>query len=150
MYRSNIVIILLGLTVATEVCALEISADFAMQDNAEGFGVWKGDVLLSDGPYKLSADELTIEYDESDKPCVVKATGQPVYADGPLKGESAQVQGHVLIYNCKEQQARASGDAVFDDGRRRLFAENIVYDFIHKYMQADGEGESKVKMQFSQ
>ena len=147
-HLSYIAIILSGLIVSTGVRALEISADFSMQDNANGVGTWKGGVLLTEGPYRLSAEEVTIEYDESNRPCVVRAIGQPVYADGPIEGESAQVQGQVLIYNCREQQARASGDAVFDDGRGRLVAENIVYNFIQKQIQADGRGESKVKMQF--
>ncbi len=142
-------IALLGLMTAPTVRALEIQSDFHTQDMNTNVWTWTGNVTMVDGSYRLQADSLTIEYDERNQPCVVKATGDPVRASGATKGEVAFAEGEVLLYNCEDQAAVLIGNASHNRGDYSLAGDRIIYDFLQNQIEAQGNKGASVTTRFN-
>lgn len=110
---------------------VELSAERAEMNNATGVGVYTGDVVLTQGTMRITADKMTVHTTPSGELARVIAEGDDatfrqlpegqrdyVHARAPYMEYQPQAPGHVVL----------RGGAVLTQGKNRFAGDVIRYD----------------------
>lgn len=128
-----------------------IEADSVDIDESKGVSVYQGDVVLTQGTIKLTAQRITVtqQKGESDQ---VEALGAPVHfqqqsADkGLIKGQARKAE-----YDVDSELLVMSGDAELKQGQDTFKSDRIVYDRAKSKVQAgaaaQGSGRVRITIQ---
>lgn len=120
-----------------------------MVDMAEGRASFSGNVRMTRGDLRLQADEAELDWSgETLKKAVF--TGTPARFEQPATGERAAVTGRAseIEYFADSGRIRLIGDAVVEEGNRRLEAQRIHYDTVSRRMEAgrDDNGDGRIRI----
>lgn len=109
---------------------VEIEADFAEMDDAEGRTTYIGNVVVVQGSIRMTGDKMRANFDENRQLTEVFLDGQPAYfkqtPDGgkeDIEGEGAQIQ-----YLAKKNLLILIKDARLTQGARLFEGYRINYD----------------------
>ena len=122
---------------------INLEADNASFDQRSGESVYRGNVVLTQGSMRVSADlaKVTLTAGKLQK---MEASGAPIQfsyqpsADRP----PIQGQGKQVVFNATDNTVIVSGDAKFTQGQDVFRGEKITYDLARDIVNAQGGGDS--------
>lgn len=118
---------------------IEISADNGTLDQAKGVTVWEGNVIVTQGTLKISADRVVVTRDPQGNQ-TLQATGKRVNFRQKTdnKDEWIEGQGSRLDYNSVSHQAVLTGAARIKRGEDLVAGEVINYNTETEMYQVNG------------
>jgi len=121
---------------------MRIEADQVELDEAKSTSVYVGNVQVSQGSMRLTADHVTVYHREDRRVKYIIALGQPATYRQLLEGEQGEVQAFAkrMDYNAEKDELILTEDALLIQGTDRLSSERIVYDRARERMRAGGTG----------
>lgn len=129
---------------------IHIEADHADIDERNGVSVFRGNVVLTQGSLRLTADTLTV-YKENDDIAKAVAEGKPAtYRQRPDgKPEDIQAKAKRMEYDAHAETVELLHEAVVWQGGDNFASERIVYDMARDVVNAgnlDTESGSRVRI----
>lgn len=129
---------------------INIESDTALLDDSKGISLYEGNVIISQGETKLSAEKITVMSKER-RITKIEANGDPALfeqrsADNTLTQGSAKI----ITYIAKDNTLRFKEKAELSQSNNSFSGEVIEYDLARKAIKATGNeahGE-RVKIQY--
>lgn len=108
--------------------SLEITSDSLEVDQSSGASIFSGNVVAAQGPMRLTADSLQIEY--STDPQTNRQRIDRLIADGSVTmvTESEAVEARRAVYSLADQTIEMTGDVVLVQGPNVLAGEHFFAD----------------------
>lgn len=121
---------------------MRIEADQVELDEAKSTSVYVGNVQVSQGSMRLTADHVTVYHHEDRRVKYIIALGQPATYRQLLEGEEGEVQAFAkrMDYNAEKDELILTEEALLIQGTDRLSSERIIYDRARERMRAGGSG----------
>lgn len=119
---------------------VEMNADSLTVDQADGTAVFSGNVVVTQGAMKLSAQEIKVEY-SADKKDISKlyATGKVLLVNATDAAEADQA-----IYTIASGEVVMTGNVLMTQGQAAMSAQKLVIDL----KTGTGRMEGRVKTTF--
>lgn len=105
---------------------VEVTADQLQIEQANGTAVFTGNVLVAQGPLKLSSQTLRVEYSETDSSRIER-----IVAGGGVtivSGQEAAAEARDAIYEIASGALTMTGDVLLTQGRNALSGERLLVD----------------------
>lgn len=121
---------------------LEIEADQLEGDEQAQLTRLEGDVRLSQGTLRIRADTAVLHGPVQTLERVV-VEGRPATLDQELEEREGQLHAEAnrIDYDLVARRLELSGNAVVDQGNRRLTGDRILYDLAADRVVGEGRGE---------
>lgn len=153
MHRNlNFIIMLLALLWQSAAMALstdreqpiKIQADSATIDDGKGFGVYQGNVVVTQGTILINADKVTFHYDQKQQLEKVFAYGNPVrFKQRPDNStEDLHAKAQQMEYFALKDMLNLLQDAELWQGKDTFTGPRISYDTKQSVIKAD-KGDKK-------
>ena len=126
--------------------ALEIQANEASQDLKNNLSSWTGEVVTTQGPYRLTSERLEVHYRDG-QPCIIVVEGQLIEGNGLIAGKPTTLSGEHILYDCNAAEALLEGQAHVSQGPNQLSAHLILYNFLEDHLEARSAQANRVKLQ---
>lgn len=125
---------------------LLIEANDVEVREADGTSVYVGQVVVTQGSLRLTADHVTVYHQENRQPRFIIALGKPVRYQQQLDAKASMVQASALRmeYDAVKEELILIGDGLLVQGTDRLASERIIYDRAHAQFRAGGSGRVKI------
>ena len=109
---------------------IEIEADFAELDDAEGRTVYVGNVIVTQGSIRMTGDKLRVHFSADKDLEHVYMEGRPAIFKQTPDGNKEDVQGEGLLieYHAKESTLHLIQKAKLTQGDRLFEGDRINYD----------------------
>lgn len=130
---------------------IEIESDSATIDDSQGLSTYRGNVIISQGSTKLTADNITVFAKERSVTQIV-ATGSPATFNQQDAGSDDATTGQAeqITYKAKEAVLVFNGDAKLAQTTNSFSGDRIEYDIMRKAIRAKGDQSTgtRVKIQY--
>lgn len=125
---------------------MRIEADRVELDEGKSTSVYVGDVQVTQGSMRLTADHVTVYHHDDRRIKYIIALGQPATYRQLLDGDQGEVQAFArrMDYDATKDELVLTEEALLIQGTDRLSSERIVYDRARERMQAGGTGRVKI------
>ena len=126
---------------------IHISADSAEVDQQAEQVVYRGSVQVNQGTLRVTADEMTIEYEEQ-KVVRIIATGTPAHYQQQLEANDDQVKAdaNTIVYHTKDERIDLRGSASLEQKGNTLTGDLIHYDIVAGRVDATANSDVPVRM----
>lgn len=126
---------------------IHIRADSAEVDQQAEQVVYRGSVQVNQGTLLVTADEMTIEYEEQ-KVVRIIATGAPAHYRQQLESDDDLVKADAstIVYHTKDERIDLRGNASLEQQGNTLTGDLIHYDIVAGKVDASANGNEPVKM----
>lgn len=126
---------------------IHIRADSAEVDQQAEQVVYRGSVQVNQGTLLVTADQMTIEYEEQ-KVVRIIATGAPAHYRQQLETDDALVKADAstIVYHTKDERIDLSGNASLEQQGNTLTGDLIQYDIVAGKVDASANGNDPIKM----
>lgn len=123
---------------------IQLEADSADIDEKKKLSVYSGNVVLTQGTIRITADKLEVYGDRSNADKII-AHGSPVtFSQQPDKGEMFRGRSKRAEFHTNSDQIHLIDDAVLAQGEtRRMASDRIVYDRKKALMKAGASAQGK-------
>ena len=116
---------------------VQISADSAVYDENQGFAIFKGDVRVGHGPYKIRGEDLKVIFDVTDEgkkePLELVFSNGVVFSNGFEMGKSEKAN-----YNIANGIIILEEDVMFKQKESVFFGQTAVFDLDNNFMSFKG------------
>ena len=114
---------------------VELKADSLTVDQASGQAVFAGNVVVSQGEMKLSADKVVVQYVQGSTQKIdsLDATGNVTLVSGPDAAEAKQA-----IYDVASGNVTLIGDVLLPQGQNVMSGEHMVVNLADGTAQMQG------------
>ncbi len=151
MYFAKVSILLISVLFLSEVFALasdreqpiQIEADQATINNLEGIATYQGNVIVTQGTIRITAETVTINYSKEQNITNVVASGSPVHFQQQLdQGDNIKAKAKEMEYNAAKDMLhlRQAAELRKEQNGEDIYisqAPNITYDTQHGIISAD-------------
>jgi lipopolysaccharide export system protein LptA len=152
-HRLSLLLLIFALMPAAASAALtldrnapiQIEADSATIDEPSGTAIYRGKVVLQQGPLKLQSRELTVLIKDG-RAVQAIAAGTPVLLDQSATAteESIHAEARKITFLIKEDRMLLDNQASLRQGERLFQGAHIDYDVVKRRVNASGGGTSRV------
>lgn len=130
---------------------IEIESDSAVIDNSQGLSTYRGNVIISQGSTKLTADNITV-FAEDRAVSQIVANGTPAtFNQVDTSDDSATTgQAEQITYQAEDALLIFNGNAALSQATNSFSGERIEYDIMRKAIRAKGNQDegTRVKIQY--
>lgn len=118
---------------------ITVSAGNARLDDAQGVATYTGEVELTQGQTRLTADRVVIHRD-SEGLSRIEATGSPAHYRQPTEDGAGETdaRAHTITWSTQDRQLTFEGDAVIEQNGNLFRGDTIHYDTARRVVTADG------------
>jgi len=125
---------------------VEISADRTEFDNSKQQHTLSGNVLITQGSMRISAEEITLQL-KNGEITEVKGEGKPLhYSITDNDGQPLEASARQIIYRPIESKLSLLGGASLNRPDRELSGERIDYNINTARINAQGSAKKRVKI----
>lgn len=124
---------------------IEIESDSSKHAKLDNYSEWSGKVTVTNDGYIMRSDRLVAFYDDQNRIIKLIATGQPVRITGSNRDGSTIIEGETVIYDAKDDVATSIGHARYDNGTTNLRGHSILYRFVQRYLESEGNQENQIR-----
>jgi len=126
---------------------IHIRADTAEIDQQAERVVYRGSVQVDQGTLRVTADTMTIEY-EDQKVIRIIAVGTPAHYQQQIEENEERVKADALtiIYHTRDERIDLKGKANLEQEGSTLAGELIIYDIVAGKVDATAETGPPVRM----
>ncbi len=126
---------------------INITADFGSLDQQNETTIWKGNVVITQGTLRFSADQVVVRRTKDGQQHVV-ATGNPVSFQQKLEGKPQYVKGKgaKVQYSSKNNIVILSGNAQVSRDGDVVQGNQITYNTITEFYTVSGSKGNQVKV----
>ena len=129
---------------------IRLNADEAELNNATGVGIYRGDVVMTQGTLEVTGDIMRVYTDDERQVTRIEVEGSPAtYRQQPEAGaEYVRARApRMEYYATGPERIRLLDGATLWQGRNEFKGETIVYDVASERVQADsGEGKERIEI----
>lgn len=132
--------------------AIRVNADNARLDDGQGIATYTGDVVMSQGDIRLTADQVIL-YRSGEGVNRIEATGQPARYRQPAVDDEGKTNARALNirWSADDNRVTFEGDAVIEQGGNMFRGDVIHYDSVDRVVTAEGspdqgDGGGRVEM----
>lgn len=122
---------------------IRLNADEAELNNATGVGIYRGDVVLTQGSLEVTGEIMRVYTDGERQVTRIEVEGSPATYRQLPDNEREYVRARaprMEYYASGPERVRLLGGATLWQGRNEFKGETIVYDVASESVQADGGG----------
>ena len=125
---------------------IHIRADTAEIDQQAERVIYRGAVQVDQGTLRVTADVMTIEYQEQ-KVVRIIAEGSPAYYQQQVEVDKEQVKADAstIVYHTQEERIDLKGDANLEQEGNTVSGDRIIYDIVAGKIDATAEGDGRVR-----
>ena len=122
--------------------SIEIEADSAESDDAQGVAIYKGDVVIIQGTLKITGDHVTIHYDKNGDFTKMVTLGSPAHFAQLPDGKPDSSASYQRADASRMEYYKATdtivllGNAIYGQGGDKVAADRIDYDSRNGRMKA--------------
>lgn len=128
---------------------VNIEADSGEINQATGTTIYEGDVIITQGSMKLTANKVTIQY-QNKKPHRLTATGYPAHFEQKPDASKPLVKGkgNKIVYLIHSEELILTDNAELQQGGDSFRSDRIVYDRVKAKLKAGAaaKGKQRVKV----
>ncbi len=126
---------------------IHIRADTAEIDQQAEKVVYRGSVQVDQGTLRVTADTMTIEY-EDQKVVRITAIGTPARYQQQIEVDEGEVKADALtiVYHTRDERIDLKGEANLEQEGSRLAGDLIIYDIVAGKVDATAEADGPVRM----
>lgn len=126
---------------------IHIRADNAEIDQDQQLVIYRGDVQVDQGTLRVTADEMTVEYQDQ-KVVRITATGAPAHYRQQLDANKEQVRAHssTIIYHTQDERLDLLGNAFLTQEGNEITGDQIKYDIVAGKVDAQSQSQERVRM----
>jgi lipopolysaccharide export system protein LptA len=130
---------------------IEITADSLEVRQAENLAIFAGEVVAGQGTLRLTADKVTVVYDNATSDAAGTGKIQNMRADGNvfLSNGDETAQGAWAEYDVAGGMMRMGGDVVLTQGGNAVSGQSLVIDLNSGTGKVDSSGGGRVKSVFA-
>ncbi|MGC9457811.1 MAG: lipopolysaccharide transport periplasmic protein LptA [Halothiobacillaceae bacterium] len=120
---------------------IEVEADRKTTDYKAGVGHYEGNVIITQGTLRATADKATIHV-ENDRFDRAVLTGEPAtFREIDDEGREIRAFAREAVYHAADERVILEGDAVVERDGDRLSSSRIEYDMAAQVVHAEGTEE---------
>lgn len=119
---------------------IKLNADEAVLNNATGVGIYRGDVVLTQGTLEVTGDVMRVYTNDQRQVTRIEVEGAPATYRQLPDDESEYVRARaprMEYYAAGPERIRLLGGATLWQGRNEFKGETIVYNVASESVQAD-------------
>ena len=126
---------------------IHIRADTAEIDNQAETVIYRGAVQVDQGTLRVTADEMTIEY-EDQKVIRIIAVGKPAHYQQQIEPDQELVKADALtiIYHTRDERIELQEQATLEQEGNTLTGDLIIYDIVAGKVDATARDDATVRM----
>jgi lipopolysaccharide export system protein LptA len=126
---------------------IHIRADNAEIDNNSKRVIYRGSVQVDQGTLRVTADEMTVEYQDQ-KVVRIVAVGEPARYQQQLEADDEVVNADAstITYYTQDERVDLKGDASLEQEGSTVTGDFISYDIVDGKIDAAAEGDNRVQM----
>jgi lipopolysaccharide export system protein LptA len=126
---------------------IHISAARAEVDRSTQTIVYRGGVQVQQGTMEVTADEMTVEYDDR-RVVRITARGAPATYQQQLEADQGKVRAdaRIIVYQPQDEQVDLRGDAFLTQGGNEITGELIRYDIVAGKVRAEAGEQEPVRV----
>lgn len=127
---------------------IHIRADNAEIDNKSKRVIYRGSVQVDQGTLRVTADEMTVEYQDQ-KVVRIVAIGEPARYKQQLDAEDEMVNADAstITYYTQDERVDLQGDASLEQEGNTITGDFIRYDIVDGKIDATAEGNNRIEME---
>ena len=127
---------------------IHIRADNAEIDNKSKRVIYRGSVQVDQGTLRVTADEMTVEYQDQ-KVVRIVAVGAPARYKQQLEAddEIVNADASTITYYTQDERVDLQGDASLEQEGNVITGDFIRYDIVDGKIDATAEGNNRVEME---
>jgi lipopolysaccharide export system protein LptA len=127
---------------------IHILADNAEIDNKSKRVIYRGSVQVDQGTLRVTADEMTVEYQDQ-KVVRIVAVGEPARYKQQLEAEDEMVNADAstITYYTQDERVDLQGDASLEQEGNTITGDFIRYDIVDGKIDATAEGNNRIEME---
>jgi len=125
-----------------------IEADQVEVREEQGLSLYAGNVLITQGSLRLSADEVTVHHREDRRPRQIIARGAPARLSQRLDNSEDELQAVArrMEYDVESDTLTLIEQAELIQGADRVSGERILYDRARAQFRAGGGGRVRITL----
>lgn len=126
---------------------IHIRANSAEMDQEQGVVIYRGDVQVDQGTLRVTADEMTVEYEEQEV-IRITAKGEPARYKQQIEADEEEVHARssTIIYHTRDERIDLVGNAFLTQEGNEITGDLIEYDIVAGKVDAKAESETPVRM----
>lgn len=126
---------------------IHIRANSAEMDQEQGVVIYRGDVQVDQGTLRVTADEMTVEYEEQEV-IRITAKGEPARYKQQIEVDEEEVRARssTIIYHTRDERIDLVGNAFLTQEGNEITGDLIEYDIVAGKVDAKAESETPVRM----
>lgn len=125
---------------------IDVKADRSEFDEKAGVQSLIGNVLITQGSMKISAERITVTL-EDNKLSVIKGEGSPIkFSQENDAGELVEGECQNITYDAVNGRLTLIGNATLTEPKQRLRSEKIVFDSLTQTVVAEGGRSGQVNI----
>ena len=131
---------------------IRVNADNARLDDGQGIATYTGDVIMSQGDIRLTADQVVL-YRSDEGVNRIEATGQPARYRQPSVSDEGETNARALNirWSAADNRVTFESEAVIEQGGNMFRGDIIHYDSVDRVVTAEGspdqgDGGGRVEM----
>ncbi|GMG86601.1 lipopolysaccharide transport periplasmic protein LptA [Biformimicrobium ophioploci] len=119
---------------------IKVKSEHLEADRSKNLSVYSGNVEISQGSLKISADRVEVYGNEKGELSRVVAIGKPARFEQKVSASEGLVKAHArrIEFTIRSDMLNLSGEAFVDRDGNTLAAEKIEYDMSGEQMKAQG------------
>lgn len=130
---------------------IEIESDSAVIDDSQGLSTYRGNVIISQGSTKLTADNITV-FAQDRAVSQIVANGTPATFNQVDTSDDSATNGQAeqITYQAEDALLIFNGNAALSQATNSFSGERIEYDIMRKAIRAKGNQDegTRVKIQY--
>lgn len=124
-----------------------IEADSADMDDGKGVSIYQGNVVITQGSIRLTADKVVVTQ-KKDKADHLVATGRPVHFQQKMDDDQGLVKGRAkkVEYEADSEIIYLIDDAVLNQNKDIFTSDRITYDRAKAVVKAGASAKGKERV----
>ena len=129
---------------------IHIESDSLDIDDVQGISIYRGNVIMSQGPGRIWADQMTIHATAEQTLDKIVSEGEPArFRDYTDKGEEINGAARRIEYHAIKQMVILDGEAHLEQNKTEFFGNRIEYEMESRVVRAGqaagGDGNGRVR-----
>lgn len=126
---------------------IDVNADRSEFDEKARIQVLIGNVEITQGTMKITADRIAISLDTNNQLDIIKGDGSPIRVQQENEsGELVTGQANSIEYNARTGTLILTGNATLKQPKQRLQSERIVFNSTEQKVSAEGGEKGRVSI----